>query len=102
METKMRKFLTGMIGAAVLIAASAGLAAAQQYPACTSKSDDKCMQGTGMMPGAAKMPMHKGAKTMGGAMKPGAGPMKKMMGTGGAASGANIPHGCSPATTPCE
>ena len=99
METRMQKFLTGMICAAVLTAASAGFAAAQQYPMCTSKSDDKCMQGTGMMPGAAKMPMHKGAKKMGGAMKAGAGPMKKMMGTAG---GSNIPHGCSPATTPCE
>ena len=101
METKMRKLLTSVTCAAVLTAASAGFAAAQQYPACTSKSDDKCMQGTGMMPGAAKMPMHKGAKKMGGAMKTGAESMKKMMGTG-AASGSNIPHGCSPATTPCE
>ena len=96
----MGKFLTGVICAAVLVAASAGLAAAQQYPTCTSKSDDKCMQG-GMMPGAAKMPMHKGAKKMGGAMKAGAGPMKKMMGAG-APSESNIPHGCSPVTTPCE
>ncbi|MFZ0695024.1 MAG: hypothetical protein WAN51_12925 [Alphaproteobacteria bacterium] len=98
----MRKFLTGTICAAVLTAASVGLAMAQQYPMCTSKSDDKCMQGTGTMPSAAKSSMqmgkHKGMHK--GAMKSG-GMMKKTTGTG-AAGESNIPHGCSPATTPCE
>jgi len=100
MKTRMRKILTAMIGATVLVAAGTNFAAAQQYPMCTSKSDDKCMQGTGKMPGGAKSSapmgkhkgMHKGATKSGGMMQK----------TTSAAGGANIPHGCSPATTPCE
>ena len=97
----MKKILS-VICAAALLAASTGIAAAQQYPACKSKSDDMCMQGA-KLSAPAKMPMYKAAhkavhKSV---MKTGARPMKRMV-RAGAASGFNIPHGCSPATTPCE
>jgi len=70
MEAKMKKILS-VTCAAMLLAASVGFAAAHQYPLCTSRSDDNCMQV------GAKMSI-------------------------AASSEFDIPHGCSPATTPCE
>lgn len=97
----MKKILS-VICAVALLAASTGFAAAQQYPTCKSKTDDTCMQGA-KLSGPAKTPMHKAAHKAvhKGMMKTGTWPMKRMT-RAGAASRFNIPHGCSPATTPCE
>ena len=90
----MSKFLTGIVVAGALLAASSGLATAADYPPCKSRSDDKCMQ---VPAGAMKMEMK---EEMGGEM------MKKEMGGETMEKSMNgmsdIPHGCSPATTPCQ
>lgn len=80
----MTKFLTGIIVAGALLAVSSGVATAADYPPCKSRSDDKCIQ----VPAAQMKKEMK--KEMGGEM------MKKE------AMPAEIPHGCSPVTTPCE
>ncbi|MGB8275772.1 MAG: hypothetical protein WCF16_10950 [Alphaproteobacteria bacterium] len=91
----MTRTLMGAILAAAILAIPYGTATAAEpmaggvkvgdkyYPPCTSRGQDNCIQmGKQMkermgMPGA-KMPMHE------------KGPM-----------GPEVPHGCSPVTTPC-
>ncbi len=101
----MRKILIGLVASAVILGAATGFAsAADQYPPCKSRSDDRCTQTGAMMPtGMHKEGMmkkeHK-AKAMGHKVKmkmePAGAKMKGAAGPGG------IPHGCSPATTPCQ
>lgn len=87
----MTKFLTGIIAAGAILAVSSGVATAADYPPCKSRSDDKCMQ----VPAAAmKMEMK---KEMGGEMMKGDMMKKESM-----SGSSDIPHGCSPATTPCQ
>ncbi len=110
----MIKVLGAALFSAAILAASSGFAAAADYPPCKSKSDDHCMQTSGghMMPmsepskkmGSHKMMHHEGSmKKMGHetSMKKMA-PAMKEMGHGSSMKSSGIPHGCSPATTPCQ
>ena len=100
----MRRFLFGIVASAALLGAASGSAfAADQYPMCKSKSDDNCMQS------GAVMKMEHKVKAMGPKVGHKAGKMGREIKmkmepaaakTGGAAGA--IPHGCSPATTPCQ
>lgn len=88
----MGKFLTGMIAAGALLAVSSGIALAADYPPCTSRTQDKCMQVPAKMMKSEKMMKEDmGMKEKGGKM------MKESM-----SGDMSIPRGCSPATTPCE
>ncbi len=82
----MTKFLTGVIAAGVLLAASSGVSTAVEYPPCKSRSDDRCIQ----VP-AAQMKKEMQKEMTREMMKEEAMPVP-----------ADIPRGCSPATTPCE
>ena len=88
----MGKFLTGMIAAGALLAVSSGAVLAADYPPCTSRTQDKCMQvPAGKMKSEKMMKEDMGMKEKGGKM------MKESM-----PGNMDIPHGCSPATTPCQ
>ena len=88
----MGKILTGMIAAGALLAVSSGAILAADYPPCTSRTQDKCMQvPAGKMKSEKMMKEDMGMKEKGGKM------MKESM-----PGNMDIPHGCSPATTPCQ
>ena len=111
------KWLTGLISAAAIIAAVSILATRTQaadLPPCTKTLNDHCIQmgGETMQPSPeVKAKQQENVKAVGkkageiggkieemghkAKMK-----IQKMM--GGSQPSSEIPHGCSPATTPCE
>ena len=89
----MTKSIASLVFAAAFLAAAAGVAGAADYPPCKSRSDDKCMQVQGNM-------MHE-MKSKKGEMKS-MGSRENMEKSMAPSSGSAIPHGCSPATTPCQ
>ncbi|HLF59314.1 MAG TPA: hypothetical protein VI732_06760 [Alphaproteobacteria bacterium] len=99
----MTKMFMGLIFVAAIFAATSSVASAADYPPCKSRSEDRCMQ----MPMGAMQGMPSSKKSgmqqmkSGGSMMKGEGSMSE---TGGMtpASESGIPHGCSPATTPCQ
>ena len=94
----MGKFLTGMIAAGALLAVSSGAVLAADYPPCTSRTQDKCMQvPAGKMKGEKMMKEDMGMKEGMGMKEKGGKMMKESM-----PGNMDIPHGCSPATTPCQ
>ena len=115
----MTKFLTGVISAAAVMAAVSvfgvtagfGSAHADTLPPCTTTLTDNCRQmgGETMKPSPevkAKQQenvkaVKKKAGEMGTAVKK---KWKEMTGEKPASpkASSSIPHGCSPATTPCE
>ncbi|MFZ0694089.1 MAG: hypothetical protein WAN51_08055 [Alphaproteobacteria bacterium] len=123
----MTKFLTGVISAAALMAAvsvvgvtaGSGSAHADTLPPCSKTLNDHCIQmgGETMKPSpevkakqqenvkaVEKKAGEVGDATMKAAKKVGAAGKKKWHELTGEkkASSSVIPHGCSPATTPCE
>ena len=118
----MTKFLTGLTAAAAIIAVATILATtaqAEDLPPCSKTLNDHCIQmgGETMQPSpgvkakqqenvkaVGKKAGEVGHETVKAAKKAGTAISKKwheMTGGSKAAPGA-IPHGCSPATTPCE
>lgn len=103
----MRKILISLVASAAIFGAASGLAFADQYPPCKSKSDDHCMQMPGgmMAPAGHKAKMmgkkvgHKPAK-MGHEMKTKMEPAAEKAPSGSASPPTT--RGCSPATTPCQ
>jgi len=106
----MTKFLTGLTAAAAVIAAAAILATTAQaadLPPCSKTLNDHCIQMGGetmkASPGVkAKQQenvkdVEKKAGEVGTAIK-----KKWQEMTGEKPAPGAIPHGCSPATTPCE
>ena len=87
------KTISALICAVAISAAAIGVAAAADYPPCTSRTQDKCRQMPRSMMHETKM-KKSGMKKEGSMQKM----EKKMM----PASNSGIPHGCSPATTPCQ
>jgi len=104
----MIRFISAAILAAAVFAIPPAVAGAADYPACKSRSEDRCMQ----MPGGMQKPdgMMKQMEPSNGMGMKGqmGGPdsmmkgEKPMMENDGSMMGSGIPHGCSPATTPCQ
>jgi hypothetical protein len=102
MEAEMNKAVVGAIIAAAVLAMPYGVGMAAErmpggvemggkyYPPCTSRNQDNCVQ----VPMRMRERMHAPAKKMRMHKQP---MMRK-----GASMTPEVPHGCSPVTTPCE
>ena len=94
----MIKLVSALILATAAFAVPPVVARAADYPICKSRTQDRCMQ-------APRGMMHKMKSSKERGMREGKSMMKRekrSMGREGSMMGSGIPHGCSPATTPCQ
>ena len=98
----MIKLFSALILAAATFAVLPAAAGAADYPVCKSRSQDHCMQ----VPRGAMHDMKSSKETrMKKGMREGKSMMKgekPSMGHEGSMMESGIPHGCSPATMPCQ